>query len=76
MNSNTHNYRSNNLYFYSPATLAPTYLTIQPISSLRNPTTEDFERLIRQYQQYFFYFIEQQRLYPRSPTFKYLTLKI
>ena len=46
MNSNTHNYKDNILYFYSPATLAPTYL-------LRNPTTEDFERLIRQYQQYF-----------------------
>ena len=68
MNSNTHNNRYNNLYFYSLATLTPTYLIIQPISSLRNPTTEDFEQLIRQYQQYFFHFIEQQRLYARSPT--------
>ena len=51
MNSNTHNNRYNNFYFYPPATLTPTYLIIQPINSLRNPTTEDFERLIRQYQQ-------------------------
>ena len=68
MNSNTHNNRYTNLYFYSPATPTPTYLNIRPISSLRNPTTEDFERLIRQYQQYFFHFSEQQRHYPRSPT--------
>ena len=68
MNSNTHNNRFNNLYFYSPATLTPTYLIIQPINSLQNPTTEDSERLIRQYQQYFFHFIEQQRHYPRSRT--------
>ena len=68
MNSNTHNNRYNNLYFYSPATLNPTYVIIQPINSLQNPTTEDFERLIQQYQQYFFHFIEQQRQYPRSRT--------
>ena len=68
MNSNTHNYRYNNSFFYPPVTPAPTYLIIQQISSLGNPTTEDFERLIRQYQQYFFHIIEQQRPYPRSPT--------
>ena len=69
MNSNTHNNRSNNLYFYSPAPLTPTYLIIQqPINSLQSPTTEDFERIIRQYQQYFFLFIEQQRHYPRPRT--------
>ena len=60
MNSNTHNNRYNNLYFYSPATLTPTFVIIQPINSLQNPTTEHFERLIRQYQQYFFHFIEHQ----------------
>ena len=68
MNSNTHNYRYNNSFFYAPVTPAPTYLIIPQLSSLRNPTTEDFERLIRQYQQYFFHIIEQQRHYPRSPT--------
>ena len=54
MNSNTHNYRHNNLYFYSPATLNPTFVVIQPVNSLQNPTTEDFERLIQQYQHFFF----------------------
>ena len=68
MNSNTHNNRYNNLYFYSPATLTPTFVIIQSINSLQNPTTEDFERLIRQYEQYVFHFIEQQRQYPRSRT--------
>ena len=68
MNSNTHNYRHNNLYFYSPATVNPTFIVIQPVNSLQNPTTENFERLIQQYQHYFFRFIEQQRHYPRSRT--------
>ena len=53
MNSNTHNIRYNNLYFYSPETLTPTYLITQPINSLQNPTTENCERLIRQYQHFF-----------------------
>ena len=68
MNSNTHNQRPNNSFFYTPVTPASTHLNIHEISSLRNPTTEDFERIIQQYQQYFFYIIEQQRHYPRSPT--------
>ena len=41
---------------------------IPPISSLQNPTSNDFERLIEQYQQYFFCIINQQRHYPRAPT--------
>ena len=40
---------------------------IPPISSLQNPTSDDFERLIERYQQYFF-IINQQRHYPRAPT--------
>ena len=41
---------------------------IPPINSLQNPTTEDFERLIEQYQQHFFFIILHQRHYPRAPT--------
>ena len=41
---------------------------IPPINSLQNPTTEDFERLIERYQQYFFFIILHQRHYPRAPT--------
>ena len=43
---------------------------IPPISSLQNPTTNDFERLIERYQQYFFFIINQQRHYPRAQTSK------
>ena len=39
---------------------------IPPISSLQNPTANDFERLIERYQRYFFYIINQQRNYPRA----------
>ena len=41
---------------------------IPPISSLQNPTTNDFERLIERYQQNFFFIINQQPHYPRAPT--------
>ena len=37
---------------------------IPPISSLQNPTPNDFERLIERYQRYFFFIINQQRNYP------------
>ena len=32
---------------------------IPPISSLQNPTSDDFERLIERYQQYFLFIINQ-----------------
>ena len=51
MKSNTHNQRSNISFFYPSVTPSPTHLFIQQNTSLRNPTTEDFERLIQQYQQ-------------------------
>ena len=41
---------------------------IPPISSLQNPTSNDFERLFERYQQYIFFIINQQRYYPRAPT--------
>ena len=43
---------------------------IPPISSLQNPTPNDFERLIERYQRYFFFIINQQRNYPRARTKK------
>ena len=58
MNSNVNNQTVHFLNFYIP-----------PISSLQNPTSDDFERLIEQYQQYQqFFIINQQRHYPRAPT--------
>ena len=41
---------------------------IPPISSLQNPTPNDFERSSERYQRYFFYIINQQRNYPRART--------
>ena len=41
---------------------------IPPISSLQNPTPNDFERLIERYQRYFFFIINQQRNYSRART--------
>ena len=57
MNSNVYNQTVHSLNVYIP-----------PISSLQNPTSDDFERLIEQYQQIFFFIINQQRHYPRAPT--------
>ena len=68
MNSNTHHERSDNTFFYTPITSASIHLILNQINFFQNPTTEDFERIIQQFQQYFFHTIEQQRFYPRSPT--------
>ena len=68
MNSNTHHQRSDNTFFYTPITSAFLSSIMNQINSLQNPTTEDFEGIIQQFQQYFFHFIEQQRFYPRSST--------
>ena len=57
MNSNVYNQTVHSLNLYIP-----------PISSLQNPTSDDFERLIERYQQIFFFIIFQQRYYPRAPT--------
>ena len=66
MNSNTHNQTSNNS---SPSTssIAPSIRLVLH-SPIYNPTTTDFERLSQQYAQYFFYLLEQQQNYPKSPT--------
>ena len=57
MNSNVYNQTVHSLNFYIP-----------PISSLQNPTSDDFEKLIERYQQIFFFIINQERRYPRAPT--------
>ena len=57
MNPNIYNQINYPFNFYIP-----------PISSLQNPTSNDFERLIERYQQYFFFIINQQSHYPRDPT--------
>ena len=66
MNSNTHNQPSDNSPLFTPSLLVPTHLVIHRLSTISNPSTEDFERL--QYAQLFFYLLDQQRIYPRSPS--------
>ena len=67
MNSNTHNQTSDNSSF-STSSITPSILLVLHLPSLiYNPTTADFERLCQQYAQYFFYLLDKQRNYPRSP---------
>ena len=68
MNSNTHNQTSDNLPLSTPSLPIPTHLVIHQLSTISNPSTVDFERLSQQYAQFFFYLLDQQRNYPRSPT--------
>ena len=68
MNSNTQNQISDNSSFSTPSIPASTHLVLHLPNPIYNPTTADFERLDRQYAQYFFYLLDQQRNYPRSPT--------
>ena len=68
MNSNTHNQTSDNSLLSTPLLTVPTHLVIYKLSTLSNPSTVDFERLSQQYVQFFFYLLDQQRIYPRSPT--------
>ena len=67
MNSNTHNQTPDNSPLTTPSISASTHLVLLP-STIYNSTTVDFERLSRQYAQYVFYLLDQQRIYPRSPT--------
>ena len=67
MNSNTHNQTSDNPPISTPSMPAFTHLVLLP-STIYSPTTPCFERLSRQYAQYFFYLVDQQRIYPRSQT--------
>ena len=68
MNSNTHNHISDSSSLSTPSITTSTHLVQHLPSIIFNPTIADFERLIRQYAQYFFYLLDQQRNYPRSPT--------
>ena len=68
MNSNTHNQTSDKLPLFIPSLSIPTHLNIYQLSTISNPSTIDFERLSQQYAQFFFYILDQQRIYPRSPT--------
>ena len=65
MNSNTHNQTSDNLPLSTPPLIIPTHLVILQLSTISNPSTE---RLSQQYAQFFFYLLDQLRIYPRSPT--------
>ena len=66
MNSNTYNQVSDNSTLPLQYMLIPLVLHLP--STIYTPTIADFERLIRQYEQHFFYLLDQQRNYPRSPT--------
>ena len=68
MNSTTYNQTSDNLPLFTPSLINPTHLVIHQLSTISNRSTEDFERLGQQYAQLFFYIIDQQRIYPRSPS--------
>ena len=68
MTSTTHNQTSDNLPLFTPSIIIPSHLVIHHLSTISNASTEDFERLSQQYAQLFFYLLDQQRIYPRSPT--------
>ena len=68
MNSNTHNQTSNNLPLFNSPIIIPTHLVIHQLSTISNPSAVDVERLSKQYAQFFSYLLDQQRLYPTSPT--------
>ena len=66
MNSNTHNQSSNNsTLFTSPISLYTRIIPHIP-NLIFNPTIVDFERLIPQYDQHFFYLLNQQQTDQRS----------
>ena len=64
MNTNTYNQISEN----SPSIYVYTHIIPYLSNPIYNPTIINFERLIRQYEQYFFYLLAQQQNCPRSPT--------
>ena len=71
MHSNTHNQTSDNLSLFTSSLIIPTHLVIHQLSTISNPSTEDFERLKQQYAQLFFYRLDQQRIFLRSPTLNF-----
>ena len=68
MNSNTHNQTSDNSYLVTSSIHVYTHIIPYLPNPIYNPTIADFERLIRQNEQYFFYRLDQQRNDPSSPT--------
>ena len=68
MNSNTHNQTSDNSPLPTPSKPPSKRLVLHLPSTTCHSTTADFETLSRQYAQYFFYLLDQQRNFPRSPT--------
>ena len=55
MNSTTYNQTSDNLPLFTPSLIIPTHLNIHQLSTVSNPSTDDFERLSQQYAKLFFY---------------------
>ena len=68
MNSNTHNQTSDNSPLSTPSIPPPIRLDIHLPATTYHFTTVGFETLSRQNAQYFFYLLDLQRNYPRSPT--------
>ena len=68
MNSNTHNQPSDNSYLSTSSIPPSIRLLLHLPSPIYNPTTANSERLCQQYAKYFFYLLDQQTNYPRSPT--------
>ena len=68
MNSNTHyQFWNNSTLFTSPISIY-THIIRHISNPIYNPTIVHFERLIPQYEQNFFYLLNQQQTYPRSRT--------
>ena len=75
MNSNTQNQIINKLPHSIPSRPTSKHLVPHLSTPIHDPTTADFERLIRQYEQYFFNLLDQHRNYPRSPTQTFIIKK-
>ena len=68
MNSNTFNQSSNNSTLFTSPISIYTHIIPHVTNPIYNPTIVDFERLILQYEQNFFYLLNQQQTYPKSRT--------
>ena len=66
MNSKAHHETSNNSSPFTPSLSRLMRLTLHLPRTTYHST--DFETLSRLYAQYFFYLLDQQQNYPRSPT--------
>ena len=66
MNSNAHHETSDKSCFFTPSKSCLMRLALHLPRTTYHST--DFETLSRLYAQYFFYLLDQQQNYPRSPT--------